>query len=139
MAPFGAIMVDRHMRTSLPDVYAAGDCAECEGVNFALWAQAVDEGRVAGANAVGDDIEYPGVAGALTLNALDTVLYAVGEHGASAAYRAVETRNDEKGSYEKLYFSGDRLAGFILVGDLSRLTELNMAFEGRAELQNPRA
>lgn len=133
-----AVVVDRYMRTSLPDIYAAGDCAECDGVNFALWAQAVEEGYVAGANAAGDVIEYPGVSGALTLNALDTTLYAVGEHGTTDAYRAEETRDDGRGTYEKLYFSGERLAGFILVGDLRRLTELNKAFEGRAERQNPR-
>ncbi len=130
-----AVVVDRHMRTSLPDIYACGDCAECDGVNFALWAQAVDEGYVAGANAAGDAIEYPGVSGALTLNALDTTLYAVGEHGTSAAFRAEETRDDTKGFYEKLFFSGDRLTGFILIGNMARLTELNMAYEGRAGLK----
>jgi NAD(P)H-nitrite reductase large subunit/rubrerythrin len=128
-----AVVVDSHMRTSLPDVYAAGDCAVCGGVNFALWAQAVDMGRVAGANAAGEEIEYYGITGALTLNALDTSLYAVGEHGESGAYRAEEVRDDDKGFYEKRYFRGDRLAGFILIGDLSRLAEYNMAYEqGRA-------
>ncbi len=134
-----AVSVDRHMKTSLQDIYAAGDCAECEGVNFALWAQAVEEGYVAGANAAGDNLEYKGITGALTLNALDTALYAVGEHGTSAAFRAVESRDDEKGFYEKLYFSGERLAGFILIGDLGRLAELNRAFEGRAGLKDARA
>ncbi len=130
------VAVDRHMATSLADVYAAGDCAECGGVNFALWAQAVEEGRAAGANAAGDAVEYPGIAGALTLNALDTSLYAVGEHGASGDYRAEEVRDDEKGFYEKRYYRGERLAGFILIGDMARLTELNKAFEGRAGLQD---
>lgn len=128
-----AVVVDSHMRTSLKDIYAAGDCAVCGGVNFALWAQAVDMGRVAGANAAGEDIEYRGITGALTLNALDTSLYAVGEHGESGAYRAEEIRDDEKGFYEKRYYRGDRLTGFILIGDLSRLAEYNKAFEkGRA-------
>ncbi len=129
-----AVVVDHHMATTLPDVYAAGDCAECDGVNFALWAQAVEEGRAAGANAAGDAVEYPGVTGALTLNALDTSLYAVGEHGTSGAYRAEERRDDEKGFYEKLYYRGERLAGFILIGDMARLTELNNAFGGHAGL-----
>ncbi len=127
-----AIRVDRHMRTTLPDVYAAGDCAECDGVSFQLWAQAVEMGRVAGANAAGEETLYQGVSGALTLNALDTTLYAVGEHGESGVYRASEARDDEKGFYEKLYFRGERLAGFILIGELARLTELMAAFEGLA-------
>ena len=46
-----AIVVDEQMRTNLPDVFACGDCAQYQGLNTALWAQATLQGRVAGANA----------------------------------------------------------------------------------------
>ncbi|HCE15162.1 MAG TPA: hypothetical protein DEQ37_08260, partial [Clostridiales bacterium] len=46
------ITVDDHMRTNLPDVYAAGDCASM-GVSYALWTEAADMGRIAGINAAG--------------------------------------------------------------------------------------
>ena len=45
------------MQTSAPDVYAAGDCAEC-GVSFALWAEAKEMGQVAGVNAAGGNAAY---------------------------------------------------------------------------------
>ena len=51
------IMVDEHMQTSVPDVYAAGDCAEYE-VSYALWAEAKEMGQVAGMNAAGGDAVY---------------------------------------------------------------------------------
>ncbi len=35
-----AIVVDEQMRTNLPDVFACGDCAQYQGLNTALWAQA---------------------------------------------------------------------------------------------------
>jgi NADPH-dependent 2,4-dienoyl-CoA reductase/sulfur reductase-like enzyme len=67
----GAILVDRHMRTSLPDVWAAGDCVET--VNLVsggpVWIPLGDTanqmGRVAGTNAAtGEDtLEFPGVLG----------------------------------------------------------------------------
>ncbi len=69
-----AIRVDRQMRTSLPDVWAAGDCVE--SVNLAsgepAWIPLGDTanqmGRVAGTNAVLDPgdkktLEFPGVLG----------------------------------------------------------------------------
>ena len=60
----GGIMVDDHMRTSEKDVYAAGDCVEVvHGVTDLpiqglSGSHAYSQGRVAGANAGGDDRAY---------------------------------------------------------------------------------
>ncbi len=60
----GGIMVDDHMRTSAKDVYAAGDCVEVvHGVTDLpiqglSGSHAYSQGRVAGANAAGDDRAY---------------------------------------------------------------------------------
>ena len=54
------IIVDDHMRTSAPDVYAAGDCAAC-GMSYALWAEAAEMGEAAGINAAGGDAVYQSV------------------------------------------------------------------------------
>ena len=48
------ITVDSHMRTSAPDVYAAGDVTGLSGV----WPNAMDMGRVAASNMCGADVEY---------------------------------------------------------------------------------
>ena len=40
-----AVTVDRRMRTSDPDMFACGDCAELDGVNMALWGEAQNQGR----------------------------------------------------------------------------------------------
>ena len=70
----GAIRVDRHLKTSLPDVWAAGDCVEStdlvtqEPTWVPLGDTANQMGRVAGTNAaLGEDadglLEFPGVLG----------------------------------------------------------------------------
>jgi nitrite reductase (NADH) large subunit len=51
------VIVDERMRTSVPDVYAAGDCAAC-GTSYGLWLEAKEMGRVAGINAAGGDAVY---------------------------------------------------------------------------------
>ena len=71
IGPTGAIRVDPHMKTNLPDVWAAGDCVET--VNLVsgkpAWIPLGDTanqmGRVAGTNAAtGEDtLEFPGVLG----------------------------------------------------------------------------
>lgn len=61
-----AIKTDLHMRTSVPHIYAAGDCCETISVStgkssyIGLWANSVAEGTVAGRNIVGFDDTYPG-------------------------------------------------------------------------------
>jgi len=60
------IKTDRRMRTSVEDVYAAGDCASNirrmtgEEINIQLASVAYRQGMVAGINASGGDAEYPG-------------------------------------------------------------------------------
>lgn len=58
------VLVDTHLRASDPDVYAAGDIAEAEHpllgqrVRVEHWANALNQGRTAGANAAGADEVY---------------------------------------------------------------------------------
>jgi CoA-dependent NAD(P)H sulfur oxidoreductase len=67
----GAIRVDRHMKTSLPEVWAAGDCVEATNLvsGEPAWVPLGDTanqmGRVAGTNAAtGEDtLEFPGTIG----------------------------------------------------------------------------
>ena len=47
------IVVNSRMETGMKHVYACGDCAEYKGANFAIWPEASEQGRVAGANAAG--------------------------------------------------------------------------------------
>ena len=69
MAGNGAVLVDREMRTSLPDVYAAGDCATCyhrvleEDYYLALGTVANKTGRIAGENLAGGHVKFAGVLG----------------------------------------------------------------------------
>lgn len=61
-----AIKVDLRMRTSVPHVYAAGDCCETtelqsgQSMGVGLWANAVGQGRVAGMNIAGLAASYQG-------------------------------------------------------------------------------
>ena len=69
MARNGALIVDREQRTSLPDVFAAGDCAVCwhrvAGENYFLPLGTVANkcGRIAGANMAGGHEVFEGALG----------------------------------------------------------------------------
>jgi len=85
---FGAIQVDSHMRTSDPDIYAAGDCVETvnmvtgKSCYVPLGSTANKQGRVAAVNVCGGDDEFPGVLGSMVCKVFD---YCVGRTGLTEA------------------------------------------------------
>jgi CoA-dependent NAD(P)H sulfur oxidoreductase len=73
----GAIRVDEHMRTNVPDVYAAGDCAEAlnlvtgRKVYIPLGTTANKQGRIAGENAAGMETVFEGIVGTAVTKVFD--------------------------------------------------------------------
>lgn len=123
-----AVTVDDHMRTSDPDIFACGDCAELNGVNMALWGEAQNQGRTAGTNAAGGDAVCPPESGALVLNALKTTLFSIGDCGKeNRTYKVVTRPGKKPDSYARYWFCDGLLRGAILLDDLSpmaRITKL---------------
>ena len=126
-----AVKIDSHAMTSAYGVYACGDCAEFDGINYALWSQAVEMGRTAGANAAGDDLTYKTVSGALTFSGFDTTLFSCGDLGSDPKkqYKTVEFRDDKKNIYEKYYFTNNRLCGAIVIGDQTKTAFVSEALD----------
>jgi len=86
----GAIATDDHMRTNLPDVYAAGDCAEAfhlvtgQPAYIPLGSTANKQGRVAGTNAAGGEAAFDGVVGTMVVRAFDLAVASTGLTAAQA-------------------------------------------------------
>ncbi len=129
-----AVVVNSRMEAGIKHVYACGDCAEYKGANFAIWPEASEQGRVAGANAAGDELEYRPVSSALTFNGMNTSLYAAGDNGKNPnlLYKTVEFKDMGKEQYKKLYFLNNRLCGVILIGDLSQMARMTEFLEQHA-------
>ena len=124
-------IVNEKMETNKPDIYACGDCAQYEGINYAIWPQAVEEGKTAGAQAAGDDNTYSTVPAALSFHGMNTALFAAGDNGQNPdlIYKTVEYKDEGKKQYQKYYFLNNRLCGVILIGDTSRMAEMTEALE----------
>jgi len=120
------VSVDLCGRTSLPRVFAAGDCAEAldpitgRASVSGVWPVAYEMGRAAGCAAVG--VERPS-AGALRMNAsrfFGVSIVSIGEVRSERLKDASEeVLENHNGVYRKLVFCGDRLAGALLYGDIS--------------------
>ena len=114
------ILVDGRCATTLPDVYAAGDCAQAydavsgEKRMLPLWPNAVLQGETAGINMAGGRADYTqGIA----LNASGVF----GLHMVTAgSYEGESFTVQRDGSYKRLVTADGVLKGVIMVGDVSR-------------------
>jgi NADPH-dependent 2,4-dienoyl-CoA reductase/sulfur reductase-like enzyme len=84
LGPTGAIATDASMRTNLPGVYAAGDCAEArhlvtgQPTYIPLGSTANKQGRVAGENAAGGRATFGGVVGTTVIRCFDLAVASTG-------------------------------------------------------------
>jgi NAD(P)H-nitrite reductase large subunit len=124
------IVVDDHLRSSVPNVYAAGDVAEgrdlISGANavHAIEPTAQEHGRVVGANMAGQDVRYRG---SLIINIVEVCHLDVASFGAwddGKAESASGVRADRP-AYRKLLWRGDRLTGAIILGPSSDIWTTN--------------
>lgn len=134
----GAIATDSRMHTNLPDVFAAGDCAEAyhritgRGDYIPLGTTANKQGRVAGTNLGGGHAEFEGIVGTAITKVLDVYAALTGlvEKEARQLGYAVQSTTIQAGSRAHYYPGGrpmhvklvveegsGRLLGGQIVGD----------------------
>jgi len=121
------IVVDRHMETNHPDVYACGDAAEAfdfvHGVERVtpIWPNAYIGGRVAGLNMAGRETAYSGGTGmnALTYFGLAIVSAGLQEPADGSGYEVL-TCSDGDAAYRRVVLRDGRVAGLTFAGDIER-------------------
>lgn len=80
LAKNGAVVIDREMRTSVEDIYSAGDCAQVynkiskENTYIPLGTNANKQGRIAGVNISGKHDKYTGTLGSAAIKVFDMEL-----------------------------------------------------------------
>lgn len=122
-----AIVVDDELRTSAPNVWAVGECAQHRGVVYGLWPPIAAQARAAGATIAGVPAGYQGSPLATTLKVVGIELFACGTPWSTTddddvdEVISVDTR---RGAYRRLALRQGRLDGAVLMGDLSLAPEL---------------
>jgi NAD(P)H-nitrite reductase large subunit len=112
------VVVDEHMRTSDPAIFAAGDVAEHLGVSHGLWPVAVAQAEVAAANAVGDVRTYvPQPAVAVLKGVGLSVKSAADVDGREGDEIIVHEPAEDEVRYWRLVVRDGALAGAVLLGD----------------------
>ena len=114
------IVTDNRCQTSVPDVYAAGDCTESFDITtgqnkiMALLPNAYMQGECAGVNMAGGEALYDK---AIPMNAIGFFGLHIVSAGSYEGEEYVETDGD---NYKKLVTKDGLLKGFILMGEVKR-------------------
>ncbi len=114
------ILLDNHMQTTVPDIYAAGDCTVSHDIScdtdriLAILPNAYMQGETAGMNMAGGDRTFDK---AIPMNASGFM----GLHMITAgSYDGEQYLEETENSYKLLVTRDDHLVGFILLGDVER-------------------
>jgi len=133
-----AVTVDTHLQTSHPDVFACGDCASSSA---ATWLQSLQQGRIAGANALGAALAYTPAVEPAILHTAGTSLLVVGDMGKSAegdyryhhgtiptSHAAFRVSDDHPAqAVFTACLRNDRICGVALLGDISPMQPAEQA------------
>lgn len=111
------IVVDGAMRTSAPDVYAAGDVCEYQGQVQGLWTVAIEQAKIATLNAMGIPANYEDVIPVTALKVVGVDVTSIGRFDPqSDAETVIVQENTNEHRYRKLVIADDKIVGAILLG-----------------------
>jgi phenylglyoxylate dehydrogenase epsilon subunit len=111
------ILVDNRMRTNIDGIYAAGDVAEApdflagkNGLSPVL-PSAVNQGKIAGSNMIGEHAFYDGWLSINLYNFFGHLAISIGDFTPSQGDEVLTERDDDKGEYRKIVCRDNRLVG----------------------------
>lgn len=120
------IVVDDRMRTSAPQIFAAGDAAEHRGRIHGIIPAAFEQARAAAHAMVGQDKPYGGTVPFNTLKVAGLYLTSVGEiEPRGEGYEALVRSHPDAGLYKKIILREGRLVGGIWMGTKKGAAELS--------------
>ncbi|PWR22272.1 nitrite reductase large subunit NirB [Zavarzinia compransoris] len=112
------LMVDDHLRTDDPAVFAVGECVEHRGQCYGLVAPLFDMARVLAAQLAGDaSAAYEGSVTSTKLKVTGVDLFSAGDFAEGEGREDIVLRDAARGIYKRLVIKDDRLIGAVMYGE----------------------
>jgi nitrite reductase [NAD(P)H] large subunit len=113
------IVVDDHLQTAAPDIFALGECAEHRGICYGLVEPAYEQAGVLARHLSGGVAAYAGSVVATNLKVSGVSVFSAGDFMGADGTEAIVLNDTMHGTYKKLVIAAGRLTGAVLVGDVS--------------------
>ena len=113
------IIVDDQLQTGAPGIFALGECAEHRGICYGLVEPAYEQARALARHLAGRTATYSGSVVATNLKVSGVGVFSAGDFLGGDGTESLVLRDIGRGTYKKLVISEGRLAGAVLVGDVT--------------------
>ena len=129
------IIVNDHMETNIPNIYAAGDVAEHKGRIYGIWPAAQRQGVIAGINMTSGKETYAGTVPSTSLKVAGIHLTSMGDMLAEdKTVEQVKVKNPDKNIYKKLFTKDGKIIGAIFLGDTKNAYEIGQIMEKKLSI-----
>lgn len=138
------IIVNEHMQTNIPFIYAGGDVAEADEfisekkVVIPIWPVAARMGKIAGANMAGENKKYDGM---FAMNSVEflgipTISFGMTNPPDSENYQIIKKVDVEKSIYKKIVIRDNTIIGAIYLGNIERAGIITGLIKNRIDISS---
>jgi nitrite reductase (NADH) large subunit len=119
------IIVNDYLETSIPDIYAVGECAMHRGVAYGLVAPLYEQGAVLAKRLADvDTAPYEGSVVYTKLKVSGVDVFSAGQFMDQEGTKAIRVHDEFSGIYKKVVVKDNKIIGAVLFGDTSDGTRL---------------
>jgi len=137
------IVVDKFLKTSAKDIFAAGDVAESYDIAMeeasinAIWPVACEQGRIAGLNMLGEDVAYNGT---LAMNSIEFFGLPVISIGITKLkkdiYKEIIRQDIPRKIYKKIVLKGNIIVGAVFVNSVDTIGVIGTLIKNKVDISS---
>lgn len=118
------ILIDDHMRSSDPTIFAAGDIAQHRGAVYGLWGASAEQAKIAAMNIAGADKTFTTGINTAQLKVFGVDFVSFGDINGSNEDTIIRHANIEDRKYRKLVIRDGQIVGAIFLGEPELASEI---------------
>jgi nitrite reductase (NADH) large subunit len=121
-----AILVNDYMETSVPNIYAVGECVEHRGMIYGLVQPLYEQGKALAQRICGNEgLGYQGSVLSTQLKISGVDLFSVGIiHDKDSSTQSIKIYDEMERVYKKVVFQDHKIIGAVLYGETKERTKL---------------
>ncbi len=112
-----AIKVNHSLQTSDPDIFALGECIECNGEMFGLVAPIFDQAKIVAERLLGRQATFESQEVSTKLKVTGCDLFSAGQFDGGEGTEALVYKDPINANYRKVVIKDDRVIGAVIYGD----------------------
>ncbi|MEH7331904.1 nitrite reductase large subunit NirB [Neobacillus drentensis] len=131
------ILVNDFLETSIPNIYAVGECVEHRGIVYGLVKPLYEQGRVLAKRICGIASKgYEGSVLSTQLKISGVEVFSAGRFEETPDSKAIKIYDEIAGVYKKMVFKDDKIIGAVMFGDTSERGKLLEMILKQQDLQD---